>query len=405
MQKYFIAAAAVVIQLALGGIYAWSSFVPALISEYHLTSMQTQLIFGLTIACFTVSMTAASKVLTVLGPRLTSTIGGALFGAGHLLASQSGGSYLLLLIGIAGISGIGIGFGYICPMSTSIAWFPQRKGLITGIVVAGFGAGAVVLSNVVNAALAAGIDVLPIFGWIGVVYGVVVVAAAQFLSLPKGYEPKALGRDQNTVSEDFLRSRAFKLLSAAMFCGTFAGLLVVGNLGPMALIRGASGQLATWSVAAFAIGNGLGRLSWGWLFDRYQQMVLPLSLWALAVVVTVLTLSGLPMFLFPFVAGAIGFGFGANFVVFAATITQRFGPQGLARYYPWVFLFYGLAGISGPAMGGLLFDLSGSYQGAVWLAAIVASFGALLVRGAVTKVNPVKHERAQGWNQNATAED
>ncbi len=416
MQKYVVITAAVLMQLALGGIYAWSTFVPALIRDYSFTSFQTQLIFGLTIASFTLTMTAASRVLQAWGPRTTSTIGGVLFGAGHLLAAVSGGSYFWILLGIAGLSGMGIGFGYMCPLSTSIAWFPERKGLITGIVVAGFGAGAVALSSAANAALTAGVEVLQLLGWVGSIAGGVILLAALFLRLPADLVPQQAADPKNATAgasvptetslptQAFLRTRTFRFLSAAMFCGTFAGLLVIGNLGPMAIFRGGSPQTAAAAVAAFAVGNGLGRLSWGWLFDRYQQTILPISLWTLAVAVTILTLPALTPALFPVVSLAVGFGFGANFVLFAAAIAQKYGRSGLARYYPWVFLFYGLAGIMGPSIGGVLVDRSGTFHGAVWLAALVASAGALLVRP--VNIRPASlSQHSSAWKRTPAADD
>ena len=170
--KYIILLASVLIQTCIGGLYAWSAFVPALKKAHDLSTAQTQLIFGSLIAVFTVSMVVAGRLLSRVSPRWIAAAGGIAFGGGYWIASRSGGSFGLLLLGVGIVTGIGTGFCYVCPLTMCAKWFPERKGLVTGLAVAGFGGGAVVLSYLVEFFFSRGMGVLEVFGLIGVLYGI-----------------------------------------------------------------------------------------------------------------------------------------------------------------------------------------------------------------------------------------
>ncbi|MFW5856486.1 MAG: MFS transporter [Planctomycetota bacterium] len=363
MTKISILLSSVLIQTCIGGLYAWSEFVPALTDTHGLSTAQTQLIFGALIAAFTVSMVVAGRLLNRIAPRWIAMFGGLLFGGGYWIAARSGGDFGLLLLGIGIVTGIGTGFCYVCPLTMCAKWFPERKGLVTGIAVAGFGGGAVVLSALGEHWFAHDIGILPIFGRIGVLYGAAIVLAALPLRMPGG---ERAGRPP--VAFGILtRDRHFWGLALGMFAGTFAGLLVIGNLKPMLLAAGASSTVATAAISAFAIGNAIGRVSWGGVADRVGAGVVPVSL-------SFLTATLLLAWVLPGAsAGAIalsallGIGFGACFVVYAAETASHYGADRLAAIYPLVFLAYGLSGLAGPWVGGLVYDRTGSYAGGLLL--------------------------------------
>lgn len=369
--RYAVLAASVLIQVCLGGLYAWSSFVPSLRESYGLTAAQTQLIFGVLIAVFTLTMVPAGRLLERRGPRPLVVAGGLLFGAGYLIASFSGGSFWLLLLGIGIVAGIGTGCGYVCPLTTGMRWFPDHKGLVTGLAVAGFGAGAILLSALTELLFARGLDVLSTFRWIGVAYGVAILLAATVMRFPSA--PRAVERarcDSRTLARDPF----FAGLLVGIFSGTFAGLLVIGNLTPMVLSEGASAALAAMAVSAFAAGNAGGRILWGWFTDRLGRITVSLSLSFLAVSLAVLGVwAASPQGVIA-ASFMVGLGFGACFVVYAAQVAARYGPELVGRVYPLVFLAYGAAGIAGPWAGGWLYDLTGSYDSGlvVGLAVVIA---------------------------------
>jgi OFA family oxalate/formate antiporter-like MFS transporter len=360
--RWVVLAAGVLIQTILGGLYAWSTFVPSLIDGYGLTKSKCAFIFGLSVAVFAFVTNLSGWVLSRKGPRFTAFIGGVLFSLGYLISSISDGSYLILLLGSGVFVGAGIGFAYVCPLSVSMKWFPKRKGLVTGVSVAGFGGGAVFLSRSAEYFLESGIDVLELFKWIGLLPGAVLILSTCFLLDPPNQKSTVV----NPQSFAKAKSWPFLILCLGMFSGTFAGLLVIGNLTPIVLEGGLTASQAVWAVSLFAVGNALGRVTWGWAFDKISYNVIPLSLAVFAALMAALVLSSssiICLIMAPF----MGFCFGGCFVIYAAAISAYFGTLCFSRLYPLCMLGYGVAGLTGPATGGEIADITGSFDGALYL--------------------------------------
>ncbi|MCA1809119.1 MAG: MFS transporter [Kiritimatiellia bacterium] len=364
LKRLLLLPAIVVMQTCLGGVYAWSAMAPPLQASFGFSAGQTQLIFGLTIATFTGVMVYAGRLLGTHGPRRLALLGGLLFGAGHLMAAASQGRFLWLMAGFSLLGGTGIGLCYVSALTTGVQWFPRHKGLVTGVAVAGFGAGAVLLSALITGLLAAGWTVLQVIGAIGWGYGVIICLAA--ICLFQHNNSCAAAASDITIWRDPL----FRGLATGMFCGTFAGLLIIGNLKPIGLDNGLSQATATAAIGFFAVGNAIGRISWGWLADRLGYASIVISLLFLAVSLMLLTSIS-------FTAGAflVGLGFGACFVVYATQVAAHYGPAHIAEIYPLIFLAYGAAGITGPTLGGLLYDLTQTYTWAITLGTAVALIG------------------------------
>jgi OFA family oxalate/formate antiporter-like MFS transporter len=384
--KYVILLASVVIQVCLGGIYAWSAFVPDLVESVDLTVTQTQVIFGFLFGVFTLSMVIAGKLVERSGPRLIAGVGGLLFGIGYLVASRSDGSFPLMLLGISLLAGVGTGAGYVCALTTSMKWFPDRKGLVTGVAMAGFGGGAILLTALAEYLLFSGVHVLTVFGWVGLAYGAAILLAAMVLRFPTA---ERTGQAQTAPPiKRLMRDPFFLSLVLGMFCGTFAGMLVIGNLTPMGMAVGIPALPAAAAVSVFAIGNATGRISWGWIADRTSEWMIPVKLTALAVPVALLAWAST---ITPFIAVsfAIGFGFGACFVLYAALVAARYGLSSVAGVYPLVFLAYGAAGIVGPSVGGWLYDQTLSYRPAIVLTCVVVGIGIVGSIWLLRKAKPV----------------
>jgi len=368
--------AGIIIQTILGGIYAWSIFVPHLTNNYGISKGQSGTIFGVCIAVFTLAMIWAGRIFDRKGPRFTASIGGVLFLLGYLIASFSGGSFLVIMIGIGVFSGAGIGFGYVCPLSVGMKWFPERKGLITGVAVAGFGGGAILLSTLGSHFMGSGMDVLIFFRWISIIAGALLLIASSVLAVPSSVDEddtEKIGADKST-----LLSSPFLLNVLGIFVGTFAGLLVVGNLSPMTINVGFSEEMAAQAVSVFAIGNAIGRVSWGHFFDKIDFKTIPLSLGGFAIFLLLLHL--LSSFGIPYLilTGFLGFSFGGNFVIYASSISRYFGTDSFPHLYPICFLGYGLAGIIGPGTGGFIADTTGSYTIALYISIIMLATAAVI---------------------------
>lgn len=376
MKKYIVFFASVFIHICLGSVYAWSVFVPPLREVYGLTTTQTQIVFGTSITAFALFFTFAGKLYEKFGQKPPIIAGALVYAAGFLVASASQGDFHMIWLGMGFLAGAGVGLGYLSPMIACMVWFPERKGFMVGFAVAGFGAGAILLSLVAGWAFARGYDVLLFWRYAGIIYTSAILLTAMLLSLPKRVEVEKRVRVR---FRSLLRQPAYWGMVIGLFSGTFAGLLVLGNLKPIGLAFGLSDTISTIAVGAFAIGNAVGRIVWGWVYDRVGVAILPLSLLYLSVMALALIQSTKWGVFFPIVAVLVGAGFGACFVLYAANVAAVFGTDRVSGVYPYVFLFYSLSGTLGPLTGGFLYDKTNSYYFPIIAAAAVALAGALAI--------------------------
>ncbi|MFH0944459.1 MAG: MFS transporter [Planctomycetota bacterium] len=379
MTRYLVITAAIVMQMCLGGIYAWSAFVPELREAYGYSAAQTQLVFGTSFLVFTISGVFTGRGQDLRGPRPFGVASGVFLAAGYLVASVSGGSFLLLWLGIGVLGGLGIGCGYVCTIATAVKWFPSRKGLVSGLAVAGYGAGAIVLANGAELLFERGWQVLEVFRAVGLVYGPVVLLAGLCLIVPASDGaafPLTLRR------RELLRDRRFWALCAAMFCGTLPGLAISGSLKPIGLFLGLTAPIAVQAISFFAIGSGTGRILWGLAGDQLGGR--RMALLALALI----ALSPLLLFLagladpegYAFLGAALfgGFCYGSSFALYPAQVADIYGARVVGTVYTLVMLAHGLAAEVGPGVCGLLFDETGSFLSAMVLATVLAAAGFVL---------------------------
>ncbi len=369
--------------LCLGGIYAWSVFVPSLKTDYGLSGAQTQLIFGIVIAVFALSMIWAGSLEQKIGAKKLAMISALLFFLGYGLSALSAGNFFLILLGIGIFSGIATGFGYLMALTIPVKWFPEKKGFIAGIAAAGFGGGAVVVTLMAESLFSKGYHVLNIFMIIGISFGLILLFMALFYTVPEQSATEV------PLKPGFLKEKKYLILLITLFCGTFSGLMVIGNLKPMGLVHTISEHILAATIVLFSIANFTGRIVWGWLSDFFSNRLLVLfALGSLSVSTFLLGFLPLNSLLFILLALITGFSFGSNFVLFAKETAQHFGVSNVGKVYPWVFLGYGIAGITGPLVGGWLSDIFGNYQYAS-LAASLISLG-----GGVTYYITIRNDNA-----------
>jgi len=383
--RWVILGAGIVIQIILGGLYAWSTFFPSLIKNYSLTKEECGFIFGLSVGVFALVTNLAGWLLSKKGPRITAFVGSILFVIGYMIASRSGGDYHTLILGLSVFIGSGIGFAYVCPLSVGMKWFPKKKGLVTGVAVAGFGGGAVLLSNATQYFLNSGMNILELFKWIAIVPGGVLVVATLFLSDP----PQEKTGDGKTASFGDAWSLPFGVLLLGMFSGTFAGLLVIGHITSIIVDSGFTAQQAVTAVSLLAIGNAIGRVTWGWVFDKIHYKCIPLSLGLFSALMMGLVFANSPNFYYV-LATLIGFCFGGCFVIYATAVSSYFGTESFSRLYPLCMLSYGVAGLTGPKIGGRIADTTGSYDTALYL-----SFGILIVAAIITGIGLIAFKNVE----------
>jgi OFA family oxalate/formate antiporter-like MFS transporter len=235
---------------------------------------------------------------------------------------------------------------------------------------------------------------LTIFGWMGAVYGSLILMSALVMRFPN--QPVTRRAVRPSGVREVVRDVFFWALCAAMFCGTFAGLMVIGSLSPLARENGLSAEMAALSISSLAVGNGLGRIVWGQVVDRIGRRAVVPALLTLAVVVAVLIAATVDPWVFALVACGTGFGFGANFVVYAALTAERFGAHRVGDVYPFVFLSYGVAGITGPMLGGWLRDTTGGYGWSTALAVAVLCAGVVASAVLLRKASRREAEESNG---------
>lgn len=366
--------ASVLIMCCAGSVYAWSIFVAPLKTTYGLSTAQTQLIFGFIIGIFSITMLFVGRIERKLGPKVTAAIGATLFSAGYLLASLSGGNVMLILLGISILSGAGMGFGYVTVLSTLVKWFPAHKGLATGIAVAGFGSGAILLSLIAQPILNHGVAVTEIFRYVGIIYGAIFLVSALAISTPVS--------ENQTQTEKPIGIRVlaadkrFWVLFYTFFAGSFAGLMFIGNLKPMGLSYGISEGAAVLAIVLLSAGNAIGRIVWGQIYDKIggkRSVGIALALVAVFTLVLLFNISNDLAFLS--LCLIIGLCYGANFVLYASDVSNIYGIPQLGIIYPIVSIAYGISGIAGPFAGGFFFDITNQYYIPIILSAVICLSG------------------------------
>lgn len=359
MRRYIVLAAAIVMQMCLGAIYAWSAFVPGLRDEFGYSSRQTQMVFGTMFLVFTAAGVFTGRILDRYGPRALSVAGGLLMGSGYLLASASGERFLLLWLGVGVLGGLGVACGYYPPVATAVKWFPRRKGLVAGLAVGGYGASAIILTNLAHALFQHAWHVPDVFRLIGLVYGPIIMLMGSLL-----FEPAKPGHKQAATFRRrvLLGDRQFWALVVFMFSGTLSGVVVNGNLRPMGLDFQFSQMVALQAITAFAIGSATGRVAGGYAHDRLggrASLTLDLAL----MIGAVLLLIGAGMAGFGWLPAAlfVGFCYGGCLGVCPAQVAELYGPRVMGTVYALVMLAHGLAGQIGPFLAGWAKDVTGSF--------------------------------------------
>ena len=402
--RWLVVVGAILIQLSLGAIYAWSVFTPAL-RQAGWSKLDTQVVFAVSLATFAVVMVWAGRKLPSWGPNRLAVVSGLTLGAGYVLAGLSGGTaFWPVLLGVGVIGGAGIGLGYVVPIAVGMRWFPDRKGLITGLAVAGFGFGAMGWVKLAGSwgNLLEGLGLAQTFIVYGVAFAVLVLIGSLWMHmppgswLPAGYklpEAGAGGRGSREFSvADMLHTPAFYLIFATFAVSAGAGLMSIGlmKLYPMEALQAAGMDAVAASAVAgtamavfFSLANGVGRIAWGTLSDHLgrRRSVLLMTASQGAILLAFTSMAGNEMLLY-LGATLIGFNFGGNFALFPTLTADTFGTSRVGQNYPYVFLSYGVGGIAFPLLGGVLGDFGNfPLAFAICGAACLAGAGCMLLLG------------------------
>jgi MFS transporter, OFA family, oxalate/formate antiporter len=423
VNRWWIVAGGILIQLCLGAIYAWSAFTGYLTDDpYGFSRTQTQVIFAVGLMSFAGFMALiAGRWQRRAGPRTVALVGGLVLGLGYVIAGLAGTSFWGILLGVGLLGGAGIGLAYVCPIAALVKWFPDKKGLITGLAVAGFGFGALIWIKLTEGFAFGPVNLTP--GWYGLfgmgwtvnevflLYGIlfavlVAVGALAMINPPDGYRPAGWAPPTGKAAElaggvdfterEMMATPQFWSLFFIFLVGATSGLMIIGIIrlfGCECLISTGLSEpealLATGTAMGlfYALANGLGRILWGRISDSLGRR-LSIALMS--------ALQGVMMIVFYYVAyseiglyfgaAVIGFNFGGNFALFAAATADYFGNKNVGTNYPWLFLAYGFGGVVGPILGGYMGDL----QAWQW-AFIPAGVACLVAAGVALRLRPPLH--------------
>jgi OFA family oxalate/formate antiporter-like MFS transporter len=387
-KRWLIAIAAVVMQLCLGTVYAWSVFKKPLMNMHKWGETDTQLTFMLLMLIIGLAAAFGGTLVDKKGPRFVATIGGILFGVGTLIAGlgdQMGNIYILYL-GFGVIAALGNGFGYVTPIATLIRWFPDKRGLVTGLAVMGFGAGAFFMGQIAPAMIAkfkvvetaGGAEKIISSGvamtwyiW-GVIFLVLVTGAAQFYkNPPKGWLPVGFKPAASAVSAansykfgEAVKKPQWWMLWAMLCLNVSAGLGLISQLSPISqelyksYVTNLSGEDLIKTLAAAggtvvaisAIFNGLGRLFWAKISDNIGRKAVFAIMFASQAVLYILVAMGLipNYYLFMVIACYLLACYGGGFATMPAFAADSFGPGYIGKVYGFMLTAWSAAGLIGP---------------------------------------------------------
>jgi OFA family oxalate/formate antiporter-like MFS transporter len=371
--------------IALGTLYAWSVFVAPLEKQFGWKRADTSMVFTIAVVVFALSFIVAGRLQDKFGPFWVSLTGGVLVSLGFFLCAFTHSlTYLFVCFGVIG--GLGNGFGYATPIPVMAKWFPDKRGLAVGLAVGGYGAGSALFGPLANLKLIPAYGVQTTFMILGAIFLVMTVIGAFLLkNPPAGYKPagwtpapstaKAAATTQEFTPGEVLTTPAFYFMWFAYALGASAGLMVISQLVPFAKsVHISSAALATMTLVVGAAGNASGRILSGWMSDALGRLnVLRLMIAISMISMPLLYLAGGtvgPLYVAVFV---VYWCYGTQLSVNAAATADFFGAKNAGMNYGMLFTAWGVAGVIGPRIGGVLFDKYKNYQMAFYTAAVLAA--------------------------------
>lgn len=418
--RWLIAASAVAIHLSIGSIYAYSIYqIPLNEAQGWGTSSVTT---AFSIAIFVLGITAAflGSYVEKYGPRLSGLAAAVLYGLGMVGSGLSVqlGSLPLFLATFGVVGGMGLGLGYITPIGTLVEWFPDRRGMATGLAVMGFGAGALLTGPLGNY-LIQSVGVATTFYALGVLYLVLMAAGASYLAkppegwLPEGIEDtpenqeeakSALDGISNLTAKEARTSPRFWMVWLIVFINVSAGIMLLAFASPMLQqIAGASATTAAFITGYIGIFNGGGRIVWASLSDYIGRTTTYAAFFAIQIVA---------FFVMPQVAGVwllagliflVITCYGGGFACLPAYLSDLFGTQEVSAIHGYALTAWGFAGVAGPQLASAILESTGSYTSALYImngALVVGLITVAVLRWRIGKLQDAGRSRGAAETAN-----
>lgn len=375
-------------QVALGAVYAWSVFRNPLSKQFGWSIAEVTLTFTISICVLGVASFFGGLWLNRSGPRVVALTGGLLYGLGVFLASFSAFKLWWLYLSYGVIGGIGLGFGYIVPVAVLVKWFPDRRGLITGIAVGGFGAGALVTAPVATHLIQT-VGVLQTFAYLGVAYFIVTVATGWFMQnpppgwRPAGWTPSATLASQRSA-KDYTLGQALRTWQwwaqwLLLFLNTSAGISIISQESPMfQRFATVTAVVAAGMVGVVSIGNAAGRIFWAWVSDLLTRR----WTFALMFVLQFFLFWLLPSLSATAVVTAVSFVilmcYGGGFGTMPAFTADYFGSRNVGPIYGLMLTAWGAASAFGPLLIAHTLKATGNYGSGLHIIAVIMALSTIL---------------------------
>lgn len=402
--RWLIVAGAVLVQLAIGAVYAWSTFSRAILAEpsaFSLSTVQATLPFTVAIGMIFVGTFLGGRIQDQRGPRLVALIGVAIYSVGIILSSfaRDDSDLWLLILGYGVLGGFGLGLAYIVPIAMLQKWFPDKRGLITGIAVGGFGFGAVITSPLAQAMIEGNEDYqlhpTKVFLWLGLAYLVAgLLGAMVFRNPPEGYAVAGTadadatddsdGSATPVAAHDFtpqqaLRTPQWYLLTLILTVSVTAGISFISLASASAShVAGFTAAAAATLVGVMGLFNGAGRIMWAGISDRIGRRVAFVGILA----IQGLALLAIPhagnIVLFYVLAALIYLCYGGAFGTMPSTASDFFGVRHSGAIYGLMLIGWSIGGVIGPLLISWLVGDDRAYTLGFTVVGLLALVGAVI---------------------------
>lgn len=406
--RWLIAASAVGVHVSIGAVYAYSVFKKPLFAELGWEPTQTAWAFSIAILFLGLSAAFLGPTVERMGPRKSGMLSATFYCTGLAIAGL-GVHYNQLYVfylGYGAISGVGLGVGYICPVSTLVKWFPDRRGLATGLAIMGFGFGALMASSLIQF-LMTSVGLAPTFWILAVAYFAIMMASAQYLAPPpEGWEPEGFSAAQKTGKvkkrEDLAQVSSIEALGTVrfyymwimLFINITCGIAVISVASPMSQeIAGLTPAAAATMVGLMGLFNGIGRISWASFSDVIGRPMTYTAFFVIQIAAFFILPKTTSSFLFQAVVFLILTCYGGGFASIPAYIGDVFGTKRLSAIHGNILTAWAAAGLVGPLIAARVRETTGSYEQTLQIFAglfVVALVASILIQFNIRKIRALK---------------
>lgn len=371
-KRYIIATAGILLHLMLGSTYAWSVYRNPILQETGWDQAPVAFAFSLAIFCLGLSAAFMGNLVEQYGPRLTGTVSAILYASGNMLTGLAidRKEIWLLYIGYGVIGGLGLGAGYITPISTIIKWFPDKRGMATGFAIVGFGFASLLTSPIAQWLIETE-GLVATFYLLGLIYLIVMLFASQLIIKPTAAEIAILDKKrlqnnsyliEGMTAKEALKTKSFYCLWVILFINITCGLGLISVVAPMAQdLTGMSPEMSAIVVGAMGIFNGFGRLVWASLSDYIGRRVTVILLFLVSIIMTISLIFAHSSLIFMISIATLMTCYGAGFSLIPPYLSDLFGAKELATLHGYILTAWAIAALTGPMLLSITVEWTHNY--------------------------------------------